>query len=408
MAEITNVLEILRTNKFIAISDLFVKYRELVPLNLPKSKLKEILLNVCHVLELTEGEDEYNLIESFKQIHKNLWKHKTLEEFSKILLSWININKLEFVPVQRVKRDYMNYLKKLKKYYEKVVKTSCDQDKTIIFAAISKINSKLALFSKLYYYESPILSFREELLSSEKGILQEIFDFYANSHLIISKYTTFDGLKIQKMLWSCGVFIKFCNTFQLSTRICKLKPSISHKALITIFTKHSLLKKSLDFTGFLNSLDDLGSEYYKIPENLSFPINLNTLTPTICKTALLDTKKVLNIQKIRQLLKMSVKSFASTDTKPRIAINDPCLAYKFVASPRVHNKLKQIKLEKQKQQKKKMTVPLLTDPTVRVRTRPMSSYLSVQNLKKSADVVRVYSHTKSKGSLSDEIIIENC
>lgn len=408
MAELTNVLEILRINKFIAISDLFIKYRELVPLSIPKSRLREILLNICQVLELTQGDDEYNLIESFKQIHKNLWRLKTLEEFNKIILSWTNINKLEYIPVQRVKRDYVSYLNKLKKYYEKVVKISCDQDRTVISAAISKINSKLAVLSKLYYYESPVLGFREELLMSEKGILQEIFDFYANSHLIISKYTTFDGLKIQKMLWSCGVFIKFCNTFQLSTRICKLKPSISHKSLITIFTKHSLLKKSLDFPGFLTSLDDLGSEYFKIPENTPFPIVLNTLTPSMCKIALLDSKKVLNIHKIRQLLKMSVKSFASTDSKPRISINDPCLSYKFVASPKVHNKLKQIKLEKQRQQKKKITAPLLTDPTVRVRTRPMSSYLSVQNLKKSADVVRVYSHTKSKGSLSEEIIIENC
>lgn len=406
MAGVTNVLEILRLNKYLILSDLFAKYKDIVLIGMPNPKLKEVLRFIILSLELTQGQEEFSLLESFKQVYKSYWKYKTIEEFCKIVISWASINKLEYIPVQGVKSNYKEYLNKLKKYYEKASKLSCEQDRALLSAGISRINSKLSLFAKLYYYENPVLTFREELLLSEKTVLHEIFDFYANSHLIVSKFTTFDGLKIQKMLWSCGVFIKFCTSFQLSTRISKLKPSISHKALISIFTKHSILKKSMDFQGFINSLEDLGSEYYKIPENTPFPIETSTLTPSFYKIALLDHKKILNLQKIRQILKMSVKSFASIDSKPRILDNDPCFNYKFVISASVQNKLKQIKLEKQKNQKKKVTCQ--TEPSVRVRTRPMSSYLSVKNFRKSVDIVKVYSQTRSKASLSDDLIVENC
>jgi len=335
MADTTNVLEILRLNKYLTFSELFTKYKDLTPSSMPTIRLKEVLRVFILTLELTQGLDEFTLLESFKQVHRSVWKARTLEEFCIIVLGWVSVNQLEYVPVQGVKVKYQEYLGKLKKYYEEASKICCEQDRGLLSEGILKIKSKLTLFGKIYYYENPVLSFREEMMGSEKAVLREIFDFYANSHLIISKFSTFDGMKIQKMLWSCGVFIKFCSSFQLSTRISKSKPTLSHKTLVSIYTKHSILKKSMDFQGFLNSLEDLALEYYKIPQNTPFPIETSSLAPSYYRIALLDHKKILNLPKIRQTLKNSVKSFTSVDSKPRISDNDPCFNYKFVASPSV-------------------------------------------------------------------------
>jgi hypothetical protein len=401
MAELNNVLNIIRSEKGLELNNLFSKFRDINPCLAYEGKVTNMIRDICETLEidLGIGRDSKDLIDSFRVIYRNTWKFKVPEEFKKIIIAWISLNQLPYLPAARSKKHYLDFLRKKKSYYDKAAISSSPSDKTILNSASTQIKEKIILLNKMYYFETPILIFRQDLTDAEKENLQEIFDFYANSHLIISKFTTFDGLKVQKRLWSCGVFVKFCTVFGLYGKLSSKKQLLSHKTILEIFTKHSILKKNMNFQGFFNSLQDVTSELLKIPGKFRFPVDFQGLESGQYRIILCDRIKLMMILNIREKMRKSVKSFACGDVKSRISPDDPCLSYKFLPSPQEQNKLRELKFKKSVATQRRTVVPH-SEPTPKVKSRPLSSFQSLANFRKTGDVVRVY-HSKSKASLTE-------
>ena len=400
MADLNNVLEILRCEKFMQFNQLFMKFKEVNPNLVYEGKVVSMIKDICVELEVEIGNGK-ELVESFRVIYRNTWKFRTLEEFKKIVIGWLSLNQLHYLPATRCKKEFVDYISKVKKYYEGVKSSMKDEDKRRVSAAVNFIDEKVNLLKRIYYFEAPCIAIRNQILECEKEALQEIFDFYASSHIILSKFSTFDALKAQKRMWTCGVFVKFCTVFGLYGKFSGKKSLLSHKTVLDIFTKFSILKKSMNFQGFFKSLEEISLEFYKIPGIFKFPISLSALNPTNCIIALFDRMKLMRLVKIRKILKESVKGFNLGDINSRIGPDDPCMNYKFLPSPKAQNKLREIKTRKKLISSQRKTVVPHSEPSIKTRTRPLSSYQSVCGLRKTNDIVRVYSHSKSKASFDD-------
>lgn len=399
------ILFTLREQKNEELKDMFKKISDgAVSLSLRVQSLaftQEIVQKLC----LSTGNNEL-LAESFRSIFRAYWKKKSFDEFLNIVLGWVSLNKLEYLPLTKKKILYSKHLQNLKAYYEKLTYIVEDPDKRLLKNLLTTINTKLGLLGKQYFYEKPQLCFRDSYLQVESQSLEEIFHFYAKSHIIIGKYTTFDHLQEQKRHWTCGVLIKFCTVFGLHERAFTHMNSVSRKDLMNIFQNLSYLKKTMNFQGFLSSFEAIAEVYFK---EIKGDVDYMEVEQRFYKILLAEKLKLGNLQKVRSRLKKSVKCFAAPDYQSRIPNNDPSQGYRFLVDTEIKKKLKTMKIEKKTEtiRKKIGGKGSCGDLNIVKKPRPLSSYSSQKYFKKNFDHIIIYS-PGTKATEKDDLRVEIC
>lgn len=330
--------------------------------------------------------------ESFKRILQEYWKKKNFEEFCDIVSGWIFINNLQNSNVKEVREGYVKYLEKLQKYYSYLYAKAKGNDRIVIWEVLKKLEEKEKLFRNVHCFETPELVFRTCELEMEKNNLQETFTFLAKQHIIIGKYHTFEDLIELKQQWSCGLIIKFCALFGVTSNSWQ-KKLIPRQALIAIFKDHSTLNKSMNFEGFYKSFNAIACEYCNKPFDKFLKTSLNSLTVKEKRVLLLEKMRIGSSKFVQKTLKKALTSFADPDYPARIPLSHTCRTYKFTADFETKQCLKRLKSEKLQKAQGKTLQKVHSEADFKLRKRPQS-HKTANCLRQSTDRITVYKHSE--------------
>jgi hypothetical protein len=395
MNKTSPVIQMLIKQKTQDLKTLHQKYMEDPKYVYIKKNMISLISDLLKTLELTSTISS-ELVESFELIYYKYSAAHTFQEFRECVIGWINMNKLEWGHIKTIKEKYNLYLHKLKKYYESLIPQAEKTDQSTITKILSEINIKINEFSKIYYFENPILCFREKLFELEEKSLKEIFGFFGMQHITIGKYTTFQTVKDQQENWNCGLFIKFFGVFGIYKQPSKIKNSVSRNTLIETFKHNSFLKKNMDFDMFKNALGEISESYFNQDYDKANHLEFSLLPLKLKTILLIEKMKLADFRRAKIKLKQSIVCFSKPDYKPRIPENDPSSAYKFVVDTPVRVKLQKIKLAKLIENKKKYISRKSVDNTeLKIKIRP-TSYKSTKSLKKNPVQVNFFRGSQPK------------
>jgi hypothetical protein len=173
----------------------------------------------------------------------------------------------------------------------------------------------------------------ERWLAKCRQSLSEIFEFYAKQALMVGRTPSFAEIEQANQSWTLSKFLKFLTDFGLS-HAHSSKRSLSRSEGSDIFMKHAYLRRSLSEAGFTQALESVAEAYFNAEYDrlTSSEVSLLSLQQKLVK--LYEVLEIDSVAKYTKRMKGYSLPFSS-DTRSRIAPDDPAIRYKFQVSDRV-------------------------------------------------------------------------
>jgi hypothetical protein len=220
----------------------------------------EAISKILKILQLNSSASA-DLVEQFETFWKIHGKTGTVHDFFSVVSGWIIENGMQSIPSIIVQTSFLAYLKKLSKYYNKVLPDLNFKDSSLIRTSFRELKIFYQHFLKIYPRLKPKLVFRSQVLEKEMEGLLMIFKFYAVQHLFLGKHPTFKKVSEEKEVWDLGIFLIFSKHFFSSNEL-KTGKKKNKEFLVEVFKK--IAGKNMSFQMFLKALDEVAKKTVEV------------------------------------------------------------------------------------------------------------------------------------------------
>lgn len=179
-------------------------------------------------------------------------------QFLKVVAGWIIENGFQSIPVIVLQTAYLSFLKKLMRYYNRILIELSLEDSLVIKQAFPCVKQYIQQFSKPYFGIEPRLVFRKSVLRKENEGLCVIFHFFAVQHLFLGKSPTFLKVSQEKQTWDLGIFLIFCRQFGILSQKKGEKKEQKSK-IVKIYRRNS--EGTMSFEQFLQAINEISHFY---------------------------------------------------------------------------------------------------------------------------------------------------